>query len=79
MARQEGIILNSRETIIPPPGVFEMADRLAGEYFHTQARYGTLPINKVLGMIYLMGFMHAFEAMDEVEKRNDSKVGVPHD
>ena len=55
--------------IMPPQGIFEMADRLAGDYFHKQARWGDMPINKVLGTIYLMGFMHAFEAMDVAEKK----------
>lgn len=53
-----------KEVFTPPPAIFEMADRLAGEYFSKESRYGTMPINKVLGTIYLMGFMHAFEAMD---------------
>lgn len=52
--------------IIPPQGIFEMADRLAGDYFHREAKYGTMPVNKILGTIYLMGLMHAFDAMDKI-------------
>lgn len=68
---KQGIRIDKQE-FIPPQGIFEMADRLAGDFFHKEARYGTMPINKVLGTIYLMGFMHAFEAMDAVEKKNDN-------
>ena len=61
---KEGIKIGA-EKLMPPPAIFEMADRLAGEFFQKEARYGTMPINKVLGTIYLMGFMHAFQAMEE--------------
>ena len=60
-----------KELISVPQGIFEMADRLAGNYFATQARHGTMPINKVLGTIYLMGLFHAFNAMEELEEKSN--------
>lgn len=61
------------EAIECPQGIFEMADRLATQHFTKEMRFGELSIGKVLGTIYLMGFMHAFSAMDEIENRNHPK------
>jgi hypothetical protein len=75
MARQQGLRMG-KDTIPCPQGMFEVADRLAAEHFYKEMRFGEMPIGKVLGTIYLMGFMHAFAAMDELERRNKLDIEV---
>jgi len=62
----------NQKTTECPPALFEMADRLAREYVQ-RAFYSDRPMSEVFGTIYLMGFMHAFQGMDEVEKRAKAK------
>lgn len=65
-----------KEIIDCPPAMFELADRLAREHMKL-ALYSDRPFSETLGTIYLMGFMHAFDAMEAAES-NRSNDEAPH-
>jgi hypothetical protein len=58
-----------KEIIDCPPAMIELADRLAREQMKL-ALYSDRPISETLGTIYLMGFIHAFDAIEAAESRS---------
>lgn len=61
-----------RETAL---AIIDMSERYSMKHFHSRKNF-PVPFRQILSEIYLMGFLHAFEAMDAAESRDPKGARV---